>query len=62
MQVPRPADGEFDVEQFERAVDVIFMAQEILVSNSSYPTDRDRRQRATRCASSASATRTSARC
>ncbi|MGN6378374.1 MAG: vitamin B12-dependent ribonucleotide reductase [Gaiellales bacterium] len=31
--------GEFDVERFERAVDVIFMAQEILVSNSSYPTE-----------------------
>ena len=33
-----PATGEFEVEKFERAVDVIFMAQEILVSNSSYPT------------------------
>ncbi|HEY3765523.1 MAG TPA: vitamin B12-dependent ribonucleotide reductase [Gaiellales bacterium] len=31
--------GEFQVERFERAVDVIFMAQEILVSNSSYPTE-----------------------
>jgi ribonucleoside-diphosphate reductase alpha chain len=31
--------GEFDVERFERAVDIIFMAQEILVSNSSYPTE-----------------------
>jgi ribonucleoside-diphosphate reductase alpha chain len=31
--------GEFDVERFQRAVDVIFMAQEILVSNSSYPTE-----------------------
>jgi ribonucleoside-diphosphate reductase alpha chain len=35
----RGAEGEFDVERFERAVDVIFMAQEILVSNSSYPTE-----------------------
>src|SRR5213078_1718190 len=35
----RDAAGEFDVERFERAVDVIFMAQEILVSNSSYPTE-----------------------
>jgi ribonucleoside-diphosphate reductase alpha chain len=31
--------GEFQVERFERAVDVVFMAQEILVSNSSYPTE-----------------------
>ncbi len=31
--------GEFQVERFERAVDVIFMAQEILVANSSYPTE-----------------------
>jgi len=30
---------EFQVDQFERAVDVIFMAQEILVGNSSYPTE-----------------------
>jgi ribonucleoside-diphosphate reductase alpha chain len=30
---------EFQVERFERAVDIIFMAQEILVSNSSYPTE-----------------------
>jgi adenosylcobalamin-dependent ribonucleoside-diphosphate reductase len=33
------ATGEFQVERFERAVDVIFMAQEILVGNSSYPTE-----------------------
>ena len=31
--------GEFNVETFERAVDITLMAQEILVSNSSYPTD-----------------------
>ena len=31
--------GEFNVEMFERAVDITLMAQEILVSNSSYPTD-----------------------
>ncbi len=31
--------GEFQVERFERAVDIIFMAQEILVGNSSYPTE-----------------------
>jgi ribonucleoside-diphosphate reductase alpha chain len=35
----RDAEGEFDVERFERAVDIVFMAQEILVSNSSYPTE-----------------------
>jgi ribonucleoside-diphosphate reductase alpha chain len=32
------ADGRFDVERFQRAVDVCFTAQEILVSNASYPT------------------------
>src|SRR5262249_10153723 len=31
-------DGELDVEAFEHAVDVVFLAQEILVGNSSYPT------------------------
>jgi ribonucleoside-diphosphate reductase alpha chain len=36
----RTADGEFDVESFEHAVDVLFLAQEILVSNSSYPTEK----------------------
>src|SRR3954449_1531616 len=36
----RRDDGEFDVEAFEHAVDVIFTAQEILVSNSSYPTEK----------------------
>jgi ribonucleoside-diphosphate reductase alpha chain len=30
--------GQFNVERFERAVDVCFTAQEILVSNASYPT------------------------
>jgi len=39
MRFRDPATGEFQVERFERAVDVIFMAQEILVSNSSYPTE-----------------------
>jgi ribonucleoside-diphosphate reductase alpha chain len=34
----RKEDGEFDVEAFEHAVDVVFMAQEILVGYSSYPT------------------------
>jgi ribonucleoside-diphosphate reductase alpha chain len=32
------ADGRFDVERFQHAVDVCFTAQEILVSNASYPT------------------------
>jgi ribonucleoside-diphosphate reductase alpha chain len=36
----RQADGEFDVESFKHAVDVVFTAQEILVSNSSYPTEQ----------------------
>jgi ribonucleoside-diphosphate reductase alpha chain len=30
--------GAFDVERFERAVDITFTGQEILVSNASYPT------------------------
>ena len=39
MKFRDPETDEFQVGQFERAVDVIFMAQEILVSNSSYPTE-----------------------
>jgi ribonucleoside-diphosphate reductase alpha chain len=34
----RREDGELDVEAFEHAVDVVLLAQEILVANSSYPT------------------------
>ncbi|MEN3340843.1 MAG: ribonucleoside-diphosphate reductase alpha chain [Actinomycetota bacterium] len=34
----RREDGEFDVDAFEHAVDVMFLAQEILVGYSSYPT------------------------
>jgi ribonucleoside-diphosphate reductase alpha chain len=34
----RREDGEFDIEAFEHAVDVVFLAQEILVGYSSYPT------------------------
>ena len=41
----RREDGEFDVEAFEHAVDVVFLAQEILVGYSSYPTPRDRGER-----------------
>ena len=34
----RREDGEFDVTAFEHAVDVMFLAQEICVGYSSYPT------------------------
>jgi ribonucleoside-diphosphate reductase alpha chain len=34
----RREDGEFDVAAFEHAVDVVFLAQEIAVGYSSYPT------------------------
>jgi ribonucleoside-diphosphate reductase alpha chain len=33
-------DGQFDVEAFRHAVDTTIMAQEILVDNASYPTER----------------------
>jgi ribonucleoside-diphosphate reductase alpha chain len=33
-------DGQFDVEAFRHAVDTMIVAQEILVDNASYPTDR----------------------
>jgi ribonucleoside-diphosphate reductase alpha chain len=35
----RRADGTFDVESFEHAVDVMLLAQEIVVGPSSYPTE-----------------------
>jgi ribonucleoside-diphosphate reductase alpha chain len=35
----RRADGSFDVETFEHAVDIVLLAQEIVVGPSSYPTD-----------------------
>src|SRR5438093_9901983 len=35
----RREDGELDVDTFEPAVDVVFLAQEIVVGYSSYPTD-----------------------
>ncbi len=38
MKFRRP-DGSFDVESFEHAIDVILLAQEIVVGPSSYPTD-----------------------
>jgi len=34
----RREDGSFDVEPFEHAVDIVFLAQEIVVGFSSYPT------------------------
>ncbi len=36
----RRADGSFDVGDFEHAVDTVFLAQEIVVSPSSYPTEQ----------------------
>jgi ribonucleoside-diphosphate reductase alpha chain len=35
----RREDGELDVEAFQHAVDVVFLAQEIIVGYSSYPTE-----------------------
>jgi ribonucleoside-diphosphate reductase alpha chain len=36
----RHPDGTFEVESFEHAVDIMFLAQEILVGPSSYPTEQ----------------------
>ncbi len=36
----RREDGSFDVPQFERAIDVVLLAQEIVVTPSSYPTQK----------------------
>src|SRR4030095_11100369 len=33
-------DGNFDVTAFRHAVEIVFLAQEIIVGNSSYPTER----------------------
>ncbi len=33
-------DGQFDVEAYRHAVDTVIIAQEILVDNAAYPTDR----------------------
>jgi ribonucleoside-diphosphate reductase alpha chain len=33
-------DGQFDVEAFKHAVDITITAQEILVDNASYPTEK----------------------
>jgi ribonucleoside-diphosphate reductase alpha chain len=35
----RREDGSFEVEEFEHAVDIVFLAQEIVVGFSSYPTE-----------------------
>ncbi len=35
----RRADGTFDVDSFQHTVDIIFLAQEIIVGPSSYPTE-----------------------
>src|SRR4051812_8073280 len=35
----RRGDGTFDVEAFEHTVDIVFLAQEIIVGPSSYPTE-----------------------
>ncbi len=35
----RRDDGTFDVQSFEHAVDIVFLAQEIIVGASSYPTE-----------------------
>jgi ribonucleoside-diphosphate reductase alpha chain len=36
----RREDGSFDVEDFQHAVDIVFLAQEIVVGCSSYPTEQ----------------------
>jgi ribonucleoside-diphosphate reductase alpha chain len=33
-------DGKFDVEAYKHAIEIVFLAQEIIVGNSSYPTER----------------------
>ena len=35
----RREDGTFDTDEFEHAVDIVFLAQEIVVGPSSYPTE-----------------------
>ncbi|MGH9558210.1 MAG: vitamin B12-dependent ribonucleotide reductase, partial [Bryobacteraceae bacterium] len=34
------ADGQFDVEAYRRAVDTVILAQEIVVDNAAYPTEK----------------------
>ena len=45
MKFRRP-DGTFDVERFQHAVDIVFLAQEIVVGAVELPDRGDRRQRA----------------
>ena len=45
MKFRRP-DGSLDTAKFAHAVDIVFLAQEIIVGPSSYPTEDDRPQRA----------------
>jgi len=33
-------DGQFDVEAYRHAVDTLIVAQEIIVDNASYPTEK----------------------
>src|SRR5947208_11886525 len=39
MKFRRP-DGSFDIDAFEHTVDIVFLAQEIIVGPSSYPTEQ----------------------
>ena len=39
----RDEEGQFDLEGFTQAVQVVFTAQEVLVSNASYPTEKIKR-------------------
>ena len=43
-EVPPEPDGTFDVERFQAACRIFFIAQEILVDHASYPTKRIARQ------------------
>ncbi len=54
--------GEFDVRAFRHAVDVMITAQDILVDNSSYPTEEIAQERQRVPRARAWATPTSARC
>ena len=58
----RREDGSFDTAEFEHAVDIVFLAQEIVVGFSSYPTEEITENANGASASSASATPTSAPC
>src|SRR3712207_6984015 len=44
MKFRRP-DGSFDVGRFVHTVDIVFLAQEIIVGPSSYPTEKIGRNR-----------------